>query len=86
MDFHLHEPSSNKVFLLFYGVCSSRQVPASENEAPEDRQHHNRSCGLTDKASDFYMISYPKIAGSSPATITSKINYGNVSIFHLSWY
>ncbi|KAK4005784.1 hypothetical protein OUZ56_010885 [Daphnia magna] len=43
----------------------------------------DRSCGLTDKASDFYMISYPKIAGSSPATITSKINYGNVSMLAL---
>ena len=30
-----------------------------------------RSCGVMDKASDFYESSYPKIAGSSPATINS---------------
>ena len=30
-----------------------------------------RSCGLMDKASDFYESSYPEIAGSSPATINS---------------
>ena len=33
--------------------------------------YYRRSCGLMDKASDFYASSYPKIAGSSPAAINS---------------
>ena len=34
-----------------------------------------------DKASDFYECGYPKIAGSSPATI----NKNNNNVLHLYW-